>query len=159
MKAIAAMAENRVIGCEGRIPWHLPEDFQWFKRMTLGGVVIMGRRTFESLGKPLPGRQNVVLSRRASMEGVTLVRTLEELRSRYSKREDCWIIGGAELYGQTLADCTDLYLSLVEGRPPGDAFFPDFEDGFEAPELIEAKTGFSILRYRRRPAPESGLMA
>ncbi len=144
------MAENRVIGMGGKIPWHLPEDFQWFKRMTIGGVVIMGRKTFESLGKPLPGRVNVVLSRQGTFEGVSMVRTLDDVRSQYASRENCWIIGGAELYEQTLPDCTDLYLSLVVGRPPGDAFFPDFESAFEAPELIESKTGFSILHYRRK---------
>jgi dihydrofolate reductase len=156
MKAIAAMAENRVIGLGGRIPWHLPEDFQWFKRMTLGGLVIMGRKTFESLGKPLPGRHNVVVSRTASLEGVTMVRTIQEVRDQFGDRPDCWIIGGAELYAQTLRDCTDLYLSLVIGNPPGDAFFPSFEADFEAPETIESKAGFSILHYARKQCRVDG---
>ena len=71
------MAKNRVIGAHGAIPWHLPEDFRWFKRATMGGVIVMGRKTYESLGKPLPGRENVVLSRSTEISGVRMVRSIE----------------------------------------------------------------------------------
>ncbi len=144
------MAENRVIGFKGRIPWHLPEDFQWFKQTTIGGAVLMGRKTFESLGKPLPGRENVVLSRTLPPQpGVLVLRTLSELQARFSSREDAWIIGGAELYAQTLSSCTELYLSLVNGHPEGDAVFPEFGAWFKAPERVAVKNGFTIWRYRR----------
>ena len=79
MKAIAAMSLNRVIGVAGRIPWHLPEDFRWFKRMTTGQAVLMGRKTFESLGKPLPNRLNLVVTRGERIAGVEIVRELESL--------------------------------------------------------------------------------
>ncbi|MEI6713116.1 MAG: dihydrofolate reductase [Verrucomicrobiota bacterium] len=156
MKAIAAMARNRVIGMNGDIPWHLPEDFRWFKKMTMGGTVVMGRKTFESLGKPLPNRRNIVLSRHASVEGVPVVRDLEELKGLLGDDSNVWIIGGAEIYAQTLPMCTDLYLSLVDMEPAGDAFFPDFEGIFECLGTVEEKPGFVVLHYRNRECAESG---
>ncbi len=143
------MAENRVIGFQGKIPWHLPEDFKWFKKMTLGGAVIMGRKTFESLGRPLPGRENVVLSREGrEFSGVRTVRCLEEVLEQFGGNPDSWIIGGAELYAQTLPFCSDLFLSAVHGNPEGDAFFPPFEHLFREGECIAEHVGFSICRYQ-----------
>jgi dihydrofolate reductase len=148
MKAIAAMARNRVIGARGTIPWHLPEDFRWFKKTTLGGVVVMGRKTFESLGKPLPGRRNVVLSSAGSWQGVETLRSLEELdEARYAPLP-VWIIGGAALYAQTLSRCSDLFLSLVDLEPEGDAFFPEFESGFVLEGVVQESEGFKVLHYR-----------
>lgn len=156
MKAIAAMARNRVIGMNGSIPWHLPEDFRWFKKMTMGGTVVMGRKTFESLGKPLPNRRNIVLSRQASVEGVPVVRNLDELKGLLGGDSNVWVIGGAEIYAQTLPMCTDLYLSLVDMEPDGDAFFPEFEGHFECLGPVEEKPGFVVLHYRNRECIESG---
>jgi dihydrofolate reductase len=125
MKAIAAMAENRVIGRGGRIPWHLPEDFRWFKRATMGGVVVMGRKTFDSLGRPLPGRENVVVSRMmAESDGVRVVRDVGEITDAAFPGREVWVIGGAELYSALLPSCSDLFLSEVRGHFDGDAFFP-----------------------------------
>lgn len=150
MKAIAAMAANRVIGREGGIPWHLPEDFRWFKRMTTGGVVVMGRKTFESLGKPLPNRHNVVVTRGAEIEGVEMVRDLASFdESRYAPRE-VWLIGGAELYRQLLPRCSDLYLSVLRQAYEGDALFPEFEDGFAFADVPFECADFEVRHYTRR---------
>jgi dihydrofolate reductase len=148
MKAIAAMAKNRVIGAQGKIPWHLPEDFRWFKRATMGGVIVMGRKTYESLGKPLPGRENVVFSRTADIPGVRMVRSIEELLSISFGDRDVWIIGGSDLYAQTLPLCSDLYLSMVNLEPTGDALFPSFESDFEFCEVIESHAEFEVRHYK-----------
>jgi dihydrofolate reductase len=149
MKAIVAMARNRVIGKDGRIPWHLPEDLRWFKKRTMGGVVAMGRKTFESLGKPLPGRRNVVISRNHSFPGVETFASVGEFLATDFRPEEVWIIGGGEIYAQLLPHCTDLYLSLVEAEPEGDAFFPPFEENFRLSEIVERQPGFEIHHYCR----------
>ena len=148
MKAIAAMSLNRVIGCEGRIPWHIPEDFQWFKRMTTGQVVLMGRRTFESLGKPLPDRINVVLTRRGPIAGVTTLNDVAQLSaSRFAPRE-IFVIGGAEIYAQLLPRCTELYLSVVQREVAGEVFFPPFEDRWELIDVPLRHPEFEVRHYR-----------
>jgi len=150
LKAIAAMSRNRVIGAGNKIPWHLPEDFQWFKQMTTGHVIVMGRKTFESIGKPLPNRETVVLSRsQFSHPGVKTVRSLEELAALAGERE-IFICGGAQVYAQALPLCSDLYLTLVKREVAGDAFFPPFEDRFELVEEIRDTPEFKILHYRNR---------
>jgi dihydrofolate reductase len=148
MKAIAAMARNRVIGDNGAIPWHLPEDFRWFKRMTLGGVVVMGRKTFESLGKPLPGRRNVVVSQGSRFDGVETLASLSDLNEADYATAPVWIIGGASLYAQTLAVCSDLYLSLVDAEPKGDVMFPQFESQFSLEGVVFEHEGFAVHHYR-----------
>ena len=149
MKAIAAMARNRVIGAAGTIPWHLPQDFRWFKRATLGGVVVMGRKTFESLGKPLPGRRNVVISRSARFEGVEMLPSFEALEERAYAPAPVWIIGGGVLYERALPACSDLFLSLVAAEPEGDTFFPPFEHLFELDSIVESHPEFEVRHYRR----------
>src|SRR5215207_1518606 len=107
------MSLNRVIGRENKIPWHIPEDFRWFKQCTSGQVVLMGRKTFESLGKPLPNRTNVVLTRHESIPDVTTVRDLASFNPSPWAPREVWVIGGAEVYAQMLDRCTDLFLSVV----------------------------------------------
>lgn len=149
MKAIAAMARNRVIGREGKIPWHLPEDFRWFKRMTTGAVVLMGRKTFESLGKPLPNRHNVVLTRGPEIAGVETLRDLHGFNeTRYAPR-DVWLIGGADLYQQLLPACSDLYLSLLRRDYEGDARFPEFEHAFALAGVPFETADFEVRHYTR----------
>jgi len=149
MKAIAAMSLNRVIGANGRIPWHLPEDFRWFKKTTMGGAVLMGRKTFESLGKPLPGRRNLVVSRHGQFDGVEMIRELGAFHPE-NYAEPIWVIGGAEIYAQLLPQCSELFLSVVKRSVEGDAFFPAFESGFEEPELVETFSEFDVYRYVRK---------
>jgi dihydrofolate reductase len=149
-KAIAAMSENRVIGQGNKIPWHLPEDFKWFKRMTTRHVIVMGRKTFESIGKPLPNRETIVLSRGGfQYSGVRTISDLGEIDPAKETRE-VFICGGAQIYEKALPLCSDLYLTLVKRVVDGDAFFPPFEDQFEAAEEILDCPEFKITRYRRR---------
>jgi dihydrofolate reductase len=149
-KAIAAMSENRVIGHAGKIPWHLPEDFKWFKKMTTGQVVVMGRKTFESIGKPLPNRETIVLSRAQFIcPGVRSVASLDEINPAREERE-IFICGGAQIYEQALPLCSDLYLTLVKRIVTGDTFFPPFEDQFELAEQISDFPEFKILHYRNK---------
>jgi len=146
--AIAAMSLNRVIGAGGKIPWHLPEDFKWFKQMTTGHVVVMGRKTFESIGKPLPNRTTVVLSRSQFQHpGAQTVHSLAELASLVAGRQ-VFICGGAQIYQQALPRCSDLYLTLVKRVVDGDAFFPPFENQFELVEEILDHPEFRISHYR-----------
>src|SRR5215204_1565122 len=149
-KAIAAMSENRVIGNGNKIPWHLPEDFKWFKKMTTGQIIVMGRKTFESIGKPLPNRTTIVLSRtNFQYPGVQTVSDLREIDLENESRE-VFICGGAQIYEQALPLCSDLYLTLVKRIVAGDAFFPSFENQFELAEEILDCADFKILHYRKK---------
>jgi dihydrofolate reductase len=149
-KAMAAMSENRVIGSGNRLPWHLPEDFKWFKKMTTGQVIVMGRKTFESIGKPLPNRSTIVLSRsRAEIPGVRVVSSLDEIDLAHESRE-VFICGGAQVYAQALSLCSDLYLTLVKRVVEGDALFPTFEDQFTPLEVVLETPEFRITHYRNR---------
>ena len=147
------MSLNRVIGAGNRIPWHLPEDFKWFKQMTTGHVIVMGRRTFESIGKSLPNRTTIVLTR--STRAIPGVRTVSDLSQidptdpAIAGRE-IFICGGAQLYQQALPLCSDLYLTLVQRVVEGDTLFPPFEDQFELAEEVLDSSGFKILHYRNR---------
>jgi dihydrofolate reductase len=154
--AIAAMSENRVIGNQGRLPWHLPEEYRWFKHKTMGGTLIMGRKTFESIGEPLPGRETVVLSRTAMAFGTTrccdlfaLDETLSTLPKPY------WICGGVEIYRQLLGKCVLLYLTRIKRVIPGDAFFPAFEETFELDQLIHENAQFRIERWINKNLSDS----
>ena len=149
-KAIAAMSLNRVIGNGNQIPWHLPDDFKWFKATTTGHVIVMGRKTFESIGRPLPNRETIVLSRSAfSFPGVKTISSLEELPMLAGDKQ-IFICGGAQIYEQTLSLCSELFLTLVKREVEGNAFFPKFEDKFELAEEIRDTPEFKILRYRNR---------
>jgi len=151
-KAIAAMSQNRVIGHGGKIPWYLPEDFKWFKKMTTGQVVVMGRKTFESIGKPLPNRTTIILSRGSfSHPGARTAVDLNQVdwRDPDLAGRDVFICGGAQVYAHTLGLCSDLYLTLVKRVAEGDAFFPHFEDQFGLVEVMLDCAEFKILHYRR----------
>jgi len=154
-KAIAAMSLNRVIGAGNKIPWHLPEDFKWFKKVTTGHIIVMGRKTFESIGKPLPNRTTLVLTHSTEpIPGAQLISSLAELdpaAPAFAGRE-IFICGGAQVYAQALPLCSDLYLTLVQRVVEGDRFFPPFEDKFELAEKMLDTPAFSILHYRNRAA-------
>jgi dihydrofolate reductase len=146
-KAIAAMSENRVIGNSGQIPWHIPEDFKWVKSCTKGQVIAMGRKTFESMGRPLPNRENIVISRSATeIPGCIVLPSLEALESYQTDRE-IWIFGGSQIYAQALGRIDELYLTIVTGNFEGDTFFPPFEDQFDLAETIREEPEFKILKY------------
>ena len=150
------MSENRVIGAGGKIPWHLPEDFKWFKKMTTGQVIVMGRKTFESIGKALPNRTTIVLSRsQFSHPGVQTFSELSRIELANETR-DVFICGGAQVYAQALPLCSDLFLTRVKRVVEGDAFFPPFEDRFELVEEILDSPDFKTLHYRNRTLIELG---
>ncbi|WP_354625038.1 type 3 dihydrofolate reductase [Psychromonas sp. MME2] len=125
---IAAMANNRVIGLDNKMPWHLPADLQFFKRITLGKPIIMGRKTFLSIGRPLPGRLNIVLSRDKGLdiEGVTCVQTLQQALALVKDEPEVMIIGGATIYEQFLSKAHRLYLTFIDLDVTGDTCFPDY---------------------------------
>ena len=149
MIAIAAMSRNRVIGVDGRIPWHIPGDLKFFKRTTLGNIIVMGRKTYDSLGKPLPGRENWVVSREADIPGVTILRSLDAITELADGRQ-LYIIGGAQLYASLLPRCTELLLTRVHREVEGDTFFPEFENSFDAGEILESISDYEIRRHRRK---------
>lgn len=127
---IWAMSENRVIGKDNQLPWHLPGDLQFFKKTTLGHPVVMGRKTWLSLGKPLPGRENIVITRNTdfSPEKATVLNTIEQLIT-YSqeKHQEVFVIGGAQIYEATLPYADKLYITKIHGEFEGDTTFPDFD--------------------------------
>ncbi|MFL0810885.1 MAG: dihydrofolate reductase [Agarilytica sp.] len=131
---IVAKSENSVIGKDNALPWHLPEDLKFFKRVTMGHPIIMGRLTYESIGRPLPGRANIVVTRHLDWqaEGVQIAHSLEEavMLAENSERPDEWVmvIGGANLYAQALPKCQRLYLTQVHAKIDGDAYFPEVDD-------------------------------
>lgn len=142
------MSLNRAIGFKGAIPWHLPEDFRWFKKTTTGHILVMGRKTYESIGRPLPNRTTYVLTRTgAAWPGVHTISGLEMLPQ--DDPREIFICGGAEIYRLALPQCSDLYLTQVKRETPGDAFFPEFEDSFELREIILDTPEFTISRFAR----------
>lgn len=147
IKAIAAMSENRVIGSSGDIPWHLPADFKWFKKTTMGAILVMGRKTFESIGRPLPGRDTYIISHSTQqIPGVKVITDLAELEQVQTEKT-IWIAGGGEIYQQMLNKCSELYLTRVHREVDGDAYFPAFEDTFTLDSIIEHNQDFSIERW------------
>jgi dihydrofolate reductase len=150
LKAIAAMSENRVIGNGGDIPWHLPEDFKWFKKTTMGGILVMGRKTYESIGRPLPGRDTYVLSRTPrEITGVHSFTNLDAL-DHLETDKTIWIAGGGEIYKQMLVKCSDLYLTRVHRRVEGDAFFPNFEEQFTLNSVVTRTEDFTIEHWTKK---------
>ncbi|MFH4634468.1 type 3 dihydrofolate reductase [Vibrio alginolyticus] len=130
---IAAMADNRIIGKDNQMPWYLPADFAWFKRCTMGKPVLMGRKTYESIGRPLPGRLNIVISRDETLkiEGVTTVTSIEQALDVAGDVEEVMIIGGGAIYASCLPMANKLYVTHIEAAIDGDTQFPDWGDQFK----------------------------
>jgi dihydrofolate reductase len=126
---VVAMAKNRVIGANNTLPWHLPADLKHFKALTMGHHMVMGRKTYESIGKPLPGRTSVVVSRNEgySAPGVIVVNSLKAAISACGNDEEIYVIGGAELYRQALGLADRIYLTEIDADIPGDAHFTEFD--------------------------------
>ncbi|ADW75358.1 MULTISPECIES: type 3 dihydrofolate reductase [Rahnella] len=125
---IAALATDRVIGMENAMPWHLPGDLAWFKRNTLNKPVIMGRKTFESIGRPLPGRLNIVISSKpGEHEGVTWVTSVDAALAAAGDVEEVMVMGGGRVYEQLLPKANRLYLTHIDAEVEGDTHFPDYE--------------------------------
>ena len=126
---VAAVARNGVIGAHGKLPWHLPEDLQHFKKLTLGHPVIMGRRTWASLGKPLPGRENIVITRQPGFAapGANVAASLEGAIALCTGEGLAFVIGGAEIYAAALSLADGLVLTEIDGDYEGDTRFPDWD--------------------------------
>lgn len=139
LSLIVALAENRVIGRDNKLPWYLPNDLKYFKQVTLGKPVIMGRKTYESIGRPLPGRSNIIITRQpdyqppAANDSVKVVASLEAARELAEHiclidgQQEAMIIGGAEIYSLALALVDRMYLTEVHAVVDGDAYFPEFD--------------------------------
>jgi dihydrofolate reductase len=150
-KAIVAVSQNGVIGKNGDLPWRLPGDLKWFKKITIGHTVLMGRKTWESLPFPLPGRKNWVLSRTAKpQKGMEVVRSSDEIADKLQPGEQLFVIGGGEVYSQYLARCNEIYVTeVLQTIQGGDAFFPDFKSDFTAVETLDENKDFILKRWRR----------
>ncbi|MFZ3464513.1 type 3 dihydrofolate reductase [Vibrio harveyi] len=152
---IAAMADNRIIGKDNQMPWHLPADFAWFKCCTMGKPVVMGRKTYESIGRPLPGRLNIVISRDESLciEGVTTVTSIEQALDVAGEVEEVMIIGGGAIYAACLPMATKLYVTHIEAEIEGDTQFPDwgiefketYSEAYQADEKNAYNMRFTVL--------------
>lgn len=148
---IAAIARNRGIGRQGGLPWHISEDLKRFKRLTTGHTVLMGRRTYDSLGRPLPNRRNIVLTSRP-IPGVETHATLEAMLAAVKDEQLVFVIGGGQLYSALLERADELYLTLVDREVEADTFFPPYEHllagGFR--EIFrEPHDGFTFVDYVR----------
>jgi dihydrofolate reductase len=148
MIAIVAMTPSEVIGCGNAIPWRIAEDFRWFKQTTLGHPVLMGRKTFASLNRPLPGRRNLVVTRTAQLDGVEVIRDLTRFDPDQYEHE-VFVIGGAEIYRALLPECRELLITHVKAEHPGDTFFPAYKHLFRPAEEIRDAPEFRIVRYQR----------
>lgn len=155
---VAAMAENRVIGRSGGLPWHLPKDLQHFKRLTLDHTVIMGRKTFQEIKQPLANRRNVVISRTPGFQprGVTVVPSLEEALALGATEGEVFVIGGGEIFRLALPRADRLYLTVVHATVEGDTFFPPFdletwalEEEEHHPADAKHAYSFTFRRYQR----------
>jgi dihydrofolate reductase len=146
------MSQNRVIGVDNRLPWNIPEDLKRFRTLTSGHVIIMGRKTYESIGKPLPNRENRVITRQAdfSVQGVGTFGSLEEALSApiasAMAQDEIFVIGGGEIYKQALPLADRIYLTVIDQNFEGDAFFPDFS-GLKFVEVASEKR-YEPLPYR-----------
>jgi len=147
--ALAAMAENRVIGLEGKLPWHLPEDLKFFKRTTSGHVVLFGKTTFEGIDRALPNRINMVLSNTfPAQDGLHVVRSLSEVMS--SGYPLIYICGGAKIYEQFFSLCDEVLLTRINETYAGDTLLPAFEDLFELRVILEETERYRIERWVRK---------
>ena len=162
---IVAMGESRVIGGSGHLPWYLPADFKHFKELTMGHPIVMGRKTFESIGKPLPGRVNIVITRDANYqrEGIVVVASpdaaVAAAAAAAEGADEVFIIGGAEIYKLFLPQADKLYITKVDGDFKGDAFFPEWEkEEWQSVSSEEHKKDeknlfdFAYLVYERKSA-------
>ena len=130
---IAAMANDRIIGIDNSMPWHLPADFAWFKQCTLGKPVIMGRKTYDSIGRPLPGRHNIVISRDNTLliEGVTVVDGIDAALKAAGEVAEVMVIGGGAIYQACLPIASRLYLTFIDAKIDGDTQFPQWDNRFQ----------------------------
>ena len=151
IKIIVAMSKNRVIGDSNTLIWHLPEDLKRFRQLTTGNTIVMGRKTYESIGKPLPNRRSIIITRDTdySVEGCEVVNSLEE--ALLLSNSDCFIIGGGEIYRQSIDIADRIYLTLINKEFEGDTSFPEIKDWVEvsSENFVTDDFGYSFIEYER----------
>lgn len=125
---VVAMDKNRIIGANNQLPWHLPADLAHFKRLTINKPIVMGRKTYESIGRPLPQRRNIIITRNADFraEACEVFHSLDAALENLKNEEEVMVIGGGELFAQILSQATTLYLTIVDAKVDGDVYFPDW---------------------------------
>lgn len=151
IKIIVAMSKNRVIGDSNTLIWHLPEDLKRFRQLTTGNTIVMGRKTYESIGKPLPNRRSIIITRDSdySAEGCEVVNSLEE--ALLLSNSDCFIIGGGEIYRQAIDIADRIYLTLINKEFEGDTSFPELKDWVEISyeDFSNDDFEYSFIQYER----------
>lgn len=155
---IAAVSKNNVIGKAKKLPWHLPADLKHFKEITSGHTVIMGRKTFESIGRPLPNRRNIVVTRNTNLkaDGIEVVHSIEQANELTKNEDEIFIIGGAEIYNQSLPSAEKIYLTRVNIDVEGDAYFPELGNEWLEISKVENKADeenkydFTFYEYKNR---------
>ncbi len=164
INVIAAMAQNRVIGINNTLPWRLPADLQHFKALTMGHHIIMGRKTFESIGKPLPGRTTVIVTRDANYQinGCLTATSIDAAIAACGDDAEVFFVGGADLYAQVLARADRLYLTEIQADYQGDAHFPEFDrdrwaETARQVHLSPDGLGYHFVTYQRRDMPVTQL--
>ena len=150
-KAIAAVSKNGVIGKKGDLPWRIPGELKWFKKITMGHIIVMGRKTWDSLPGALPGRENWILSRsNFSSNNCLVFNSFDQIEKEASDRT-IFIIGGGEIYSSFISKCEELFitevLQIIDG---GDVFFPPFKNKFECVEYLEENEQFNLGRWVRK---------
>lgn len=161
LSIIVAMTPEGVIGKNNQLPWHLPDDLKRFKSLTMGHPIIMGRKTFESIGKPLPGRENIVVTHNKGyvVPEVSIVHNFQEALSKVQNESEVFVIGGASLFSEALPSAQKLYLTLVHENFPGDVFFPEYEiekefdiqEQFDSVGPAPQSIPFTFLTLERKP--------
>lgn len=154
LSLVAAVSKNNCIGINNKLPWHLPEDFKHFKEVTAGKIVLMGRKTWESLpekSRPLPGRKNIVITRQQNYAVPGGVEVYPDIQTAISAHpnEEIMVIGGAEIYRQTMGIARTLYITHVDKIVEGDAFFPDIDSKVWQEITREDFNGFSFVTYKK----------
>lgn len=151
IKIIVAMSKNRVIGDSNTLIWHLPEDLKRFKELTTGNTIVMGRKTYESIGKPLPNRRSIIITRDTeySVDGCEVVNSLEE--ALLLSNSNCFIIGGGEIYRQSINIADRIYLTLIDKEFEGDTLFPEIKDWVEVSkeDFCNDNFEYSFIEYER----------
>ncbi len=130
LSIVVAMDENRLIGKDNKLPWHLPADLAYFKKITTGKSIVMGRKTYDSIGRPLPNRRNIVISRNSKtlITGCEVLTSIDEVLSTTKDEDEVMIIGGASLCEQLLPQVSRLYITKIEGEFDGDVYFPEYDE-------------------------------
>ena len=159
LSIIVAIAENNVIGCDNQLIWHISEDLRYFKRITSNHTVIMGRKTFESIGKPLPNRKNIIITRNPNFkaDGCTIVPSLDAATELVKGENESFIIGGGSVYQSAMPLADKLYITRIHRNYDGDTYFPEIGDEWQEVERQDFERGekyeypFSFVTYTRKP--------